>query len=217
MAHIRPAPISPSCPPHAAPYLAETILAPKAILDRISADHLQLELCRRGTTRSMNLLFVVLLHGACTHGPSSFSPRAARARPRPLRQAPLLDARSAQRLLNGFFGTQQKSQVQLDAQVRAKSCRAAPTVLILPAPGPHHPHNQRAQRRAHKDAHTRAQDGYASWPPKLARHGTTCAVCYALLAPRIFATRAATSALQAASMLERMTFDEGGAWLPQRL
>jgi hypothetical protein len=26
-----------------------------------------------------------------------------------------------------------------------------------------------------------------------------------------------TSALQAASVLERMTFEEGGAWLPQRL
>ena len=47
-------------------------------------------------------------------------PRARDARPRPLRQAELaelLDGRSAQRLANGFVGTQQKASAQVDASV----------------------------------------------------------------------------------------------------
>ena len=44
-------------------------------------------------------------------------PRARDARPRPLRQAELLDGRSAQRLPDGFLSTQQKASAQVDASV----------------------------------------------------------------------------------------------------
>jgi hypothetical protein len=98
------------------------------------------------------------------------------ARPRPLRQAQLLDGRSAERLANGFIGTQQKAPAQVDAHVEARPCHVAPGVLDPPPPPPPPERSSPAPTKTHARTHAQHGTGRASRSPNPSR--VVCYVCF---------------------------------------